>query len=168
MQTKTVQIIFTFICLVVAAAAQELVPSFFGTKAPLLVVFALYTAFQPGRNWMVASLAAGAFEDALNVSPTPCCTFFTLFAAMGAHFLRPFAQKLAPAAVGASLAAVAAPIHELWLMTWDILPPNCPLLVRFFASILPAAAAGALVFAVLPAAERVAGLSLPEPERRPL
>ena len=168
MQTKTVQIIFTLICLVVAAAAQELVPSFCGTKAPLLVIFGLYTASQQGRGWLFASLTAGAIEDALNVSPTPCCTFFTLFAAMGAHFLRPFVQKLAPAAVGASLAAVAAPIHELWLMTWDILPPNCPLLVRFFASILPAAAVGALVFAVLPGAERMAGLSLSASERRPL
>lgn len=168
MQTKTVQIIFTLICLVVAAAAQELVPSFCGTKAPLLVVFALYTASQQGRGWLFVSLAAGAIEDALNVSPTPCCTFFTLFAAMSAHFLRPFVQKLAPAAVGACLAAAAAPIHELWLMTWDILPPNCPLLARFFASILPAAAVGALVFAVLPGAERMAGLSLPASERRPL
>lgn len=168
MQTKTVQIIFTFICLVVAAAAQELVPSFCGTKTPLLAVFALYTAFQPGRNWLVTSLAAGAFEDALNGSPTPCCTFFTLFAATGAHFLRPFAQKLAPAAVGSCLAATAAPIHELWLMTWGLLPPDCPLLVRFFASILPAAAAGALFFAALPVAERMAGLSLSEPERKPV
>ena len=168
MQTKSVQIIFTLICLVVAAAAQELVPSFCGTKAPLLVVFALYTASQQERRWLFVSLAAGAIEDALNGSPTPCCTFFSLFAATGAHFLRPFVQKLASVGVGACLAAVAAPIHELWLMTWDILPPNCPLLVRFFASILPAAALGALVFAVLPAAERVAGLSLPETERGPL
>ena len=168
MQTKSVQIIFTLICLVVAAAAQELVPSFCGTKAPLLVIFALYTASQQERRWLFVSLAAGAIEDALNGSPTPCCTFFSLFAATGAHFLRPFVQKLASVGVGACLAAVAAPIHELWLMTWDILPPNCPLLVRFFASILPAAALGALVFAVLPAAERVAGLSLPETERGPL
>lgn len=167
MQTRAVQIIFTLICLVAAAAMQELVPSFFGTKTPLLAVFALYTAFQPSRKWVLVSLAAGALEDALNGSPTPCCTFFTLFTAMGAHFLRPFVHNLAPAGVGACAAAVVAPIHELWLLTWDVLPPNCPILVRFFASALPAAAAGALAFVVLPVAERLSGFTFPAPERSP-
>ena len=167
MQTRAVQITFTLICLVAAAAAQELLPSFFGTKAPLLVLFALYTAFQPARKWMLVSLAAGALEDALNGSPTPCSAFFTLFAATGAHFLQPFVRNLRAAGVGACAAAAAAPIHELWLLTWDVLPPNCPILVRFFASVLPAAAAGALSFVALPFAERRAGFTVPEPERAP-
>lgn len=167
MQTRAVQILFTLICLVVAAAAQELVPSFGGTKTPALVLFALYTAFQPSRRWILVSLAAGAFEDALNGSPTPCCTFFTLLAATGAHFLRPFARDQPPAGVGACAAMVAAPIHELWLSAWGSLPPGCPVLVRFFASALPAAAAGALIFVALPAAERRTGFTVPAPERRP-
>ena len=167
MQTRAVQILFTLICLVVAAAAQELVPSFGGTKAPALVVFALYTALRPARRWILVALAAGAFEDALNGNPAPCCTFFTLLAATGAHFLRPFAYDLQPAGVGACAAMAAAPIHELWLSAWGVLPPGCPALVRFFASALPAAAAGALVFAALPAAERLAGFAGPLPERRP-
>ena len=167
MQTRAVQILFTLICLVFAAAAQDLVPSFGGTKTPLLALFALYTALQPSRRWVLVSLAAGAFEDALNGSPTPCCAFFTLLAATGAHFLRPVARALPPAGVGACVAMVAAPIHELWLSTWGVLPPGCSVLVRFFASALPAAAAGALVFAVLPAAERRTGFIVPVPERRP-
>ena len=167
MQTRAVQILFTLICLVFAAAAQDLMPSFGGTKTPLLALFALYTAFQPSRRWVLVSLAAGAFEDALNGSPTPCCAFFTLLAATGAHFLRPVARTLPPAGVGACVAMAAAPIHELWLSAWGMLPPGCSLLVRFFASALPAAAAGALVFAVLPAAERRAGFTVPAPERRP-
>ena len=167
MQTRAVQILFTLICLVVAAAAQELVPSFGGTKTPALLLFALYTAFQPSRRWVLVSLAAGAFEDALNGSPTPCCTFFTLFAATGAHFLRPFARDQPPAGVGACAAMAAAPVHELWLSAWGSLPPGCPVLVRFFASALPAAAAGALIFVALPAAERRTGFTVPAPERRP-
>jgi len=166
-QTRVVQILFTLICLVLAAAVQELVPSFGGTATPALLIFALYTAFQPMRRWMLVALAAGAFEDALNGSPTPCCAFFTLLAATGAHFLRPVARTLPSAGVGACVAMVAAPIHELWLSAWGVLPPGCPMLVRFFASALPAAAAGALVFAVLPAAERRTGFTVPAPERRP-
>ena len=167
MQTRAVQILFTLICLVVAAAVQELVPSFGGTKTPVLVLFALYTAFQPSRRWILVSLAAGAFEDALDGTPTPCCTFFALLAATGAHFLRPFAHDLPPAGVGACAAMVVAPIHELWLSAWGVLPPGCPVLVRFFASALPAAAAGALIFLTLPAAERRTGFTVPVLERRP-
>ena len=166
-QTRAVQIAFTLICLVLAAAAQEIVPTFGGTKTPFLALFAIYTALRPSRSWMLVALAAGAFEDALNGSPTPCCTFFALLAATGAHFLRPVAHDLPPAGVGACAAMVAAPVRELWLAIWGVLPPGCPTLVRFFASALPAAAAGALVFAALPAAERVAGFILPSPGRRP-
>ena len=145
MHTRAVQILFTLICLVLAAAAQELVPSFGGTKAPVLLLFALYTAFRPARRWMFVALAAGALEDALNASPVPCCTFFALLAATGAHFLRPFA----------------------WISTWGMLPPGCSVIVRFFASALPAAAAGALIFAVLPSAEHRAGFEGHVQERRP-
>ena len=74
---------------------------------------------------------------------------------------------VSPAGVGACAAMVAAPIHELWLSTWGVLPPGCSLLVRFFASALPAAAAGALLFSALPVAERLAGFTVPAPERRP-
>ena len=166
MQTRAVQITFTLICLVLAAAAQELVPTFGGTKTPFLALFAVYTALRPSRSWMPVALAAGAFEDALNGSPTPCCTFFALLAATGAHFLRPVTYDLPPAGVGACAAMVAAPVRELWLSTWGALPPGCPVLVRFFASALPAAAAGALVFAALPAAERMIGFAIPAAGRR--
>lgn len=166
MQTRAVQIAFTLICLVLAAAAQEVVPSFGGTKTPFLALFAVYTALRPSRSWMPVALAAGAFEDALNGNPTPCCTFFALLAAMGAHFLRPVAHDLPPAGVGACAAMVAAPVRELWISTWGVLPPGCPAFVRFFASALPAAAAGALMFAALPAVERMIGFVLPAAGRR--
>ena len=166
MQTRAVQIVFSLICLVAAAAAQELLPTFGGTKTPMLAVIAVYTATRPSRRWMPVAVAAVAFEDALNGSPTPCCTFFTLLAATGAHILRPFAQGLPPAGVGACAAMAVAPVREMWLSIWGALPPGCPVLVRFFASALPAAAAGALVFAALPAAENLAGFTVPETGRR--
>ena len=61
---------------------------------------------------------------------------------------------------------VAAPVRELWISTWGVLPPGCPAFVRFFASALPAAAAGALMFAALPAVERMIGFVLPAAGRR--
>ena len=167
MQTRAVQITFTLICLVLAAAAQELVPAFGGAKTPFLALFAVYTALRPSRSWMPAALAAGAFEDALNGSPTPCCTFFALLAATGAHFLRPVTYDLPPAGVGVCAAIVAAPVRELWISIWGVLPPGSPVLVRFFASALPAAAVSALAFAALPAAERMIGFTMPEAGRRP-
>ena len=154
------------ICLVAAAAAQELVPTFGGTKTPMMVLFAVYTAFRPSRSWIPVAVAAGAFEDALNGNPTPCCTFFTLLATTGAHFLRPIVYDLPPSSVGVCAAMVVAPIRELWLSIWGALPPGCPVLVRFFASALPAAVAGALVFAALPAAERLVGFTMPVTRRR--
>ena len=166
MQASVVQILFTLICLVIAAAAQELVPTFGGTKTPFLALVAVYTALRPSRSWMPVALAAGAFEDALSGTPTPCCTFFTLLVATGAHFIRPIVHDLPPAGVGACAAMVTAPMRELWLSIWGALPPGCPLLVRFFASALPAVAAGALVFAALPAAEHVIGFTLPAAGRR--
>lgn len=167
MQTRTVQILFTSLCLVAAAALQELLPSFGGTKPPMLALFAIYTALQPSRQWISVAIAAGAFEDALNGSVVPCCMFFDLLAATGAHFLRPVTRDLPPAGVGAGAAIVAAPVHELWLAIWSVLPPGCSAFVRFFASALPAAAAGVAAFLLLPMAERASGFSGHAPERRP-
>ena len=65
-KTRAVQICFTLICLVAAAAMQELLPAFGGAKTPMLAVFAVYTAFRPSRNWILVAVAAGALEDALN------------------------------------------------------------------------------------------------------
>ena len=166
MQTRAVQICFTLLCLVAAAAMQELLPAFGGTKAPMLVVFAVYTAFRPSRSWIAVAVAAGALEDALNGNPSLCGTCFALLAATGAHFARAFEYDMPQAAVGAIAAAIAAPVHEIWLSTWGALPPECPLFVRFCASALPAAVAGALAFALLPAAEAFAGFDGPQSGRR--
>lgn len=165
-QTRAVQICFTLLCLVAAASMQELLPSFGGAKAPMLVVYAMYAASRPAHGWVPVAAACGAFEDALNGIPSLCCTCFALLAATAAYFARPLTRGMPPAGAGAVAAMVAAPVHELWLSSWGVLPPGCPLLVRFCASALPAAAAGALAFAFLPAAEAFAGFGGPPPERR--
>ena len=165
-KTKAVQICFTLICLVAAAAMQELLPTFGGAKTPMLAVFAVYTAFRPSRNWILVAVAAGALEDALNGNTSLCGVCFALLAATGAHFARSFEYGMPQAAVGAVAAMIAAPVHEIWLSAWGALPPGCPMIVRFCASALPSAIAGALTFAFLPAAEAFAGFDGPQSGRR--
>ncbi len=167
MQTRAVQICFTLLCLVVSAAMQELLPSFGETKPPLLAIYAIYVAFQPSRRWILVAVAAGAFEDALNGTPSLCCTCFALLAATAAHFARMFEYGMHKAGIGAMAAVVAAPVREIWMSTWGVLSAGSPILIRFCASALPAAIAGALVFACLPALETAVGFSGPPPERRP-
>ena len=60
----------------------------------------------------------------------------------------------------------AAPLHEIWLSVWGVAGDDPAPLVRFFASALPAAPTGALVFALLPVVERLVGFDGPEAEGR--
>lgn len=178
-KTRAVQICFSLICLVLGAAVQEMLLSFGGAKAPVLALVALYAAFReddvsprPGaprvhsQGWIAIALMAGALEDALNCVPSGCCTLFTLLASTAARFARPFVHGLPPAATGLAAAMVSAPLHELWLAGWGALGPETPLLVRFFASALPAAAAGALLFTILPSLEHHIGYVTPGTEGR--
>lgn len=178
-KNRAVQIAFIVLCLVLGAAVQEMLPSFGGAKAPVLALIALHAAFrnddstrpggaaEPSARWLAVACAAGAFEDALNGFPVVCCLLFTLLACTAARFARPFVHELPHPVTGLASAMVAAPLHELWLSVWGVLGSGSSLVIRFFASALPAALVGVLVFTLLPCAERHAGFDGPEPERRP-
>ena len=53
-------------------------------------------------------------------------------------------------------AAAYTPLQEAWLAAWNVGGDSA--VVRFFVSIIQAAIAGAGLFAILPLAERFAGL----------
>lgn len=183
MKTRAVQILLVLLCTTLAAALQDMLPAFGGAKPPLLLAFALHGAFTQaspaprdradgGRppfvlRWICAALAAGAFEDALSAFPLGCATGFFLLAGVAARCLRALVRGWTPAALGLVAVTAAAPLHEIWLSVWGVAGDDPAPLVRFFASALPAAPAGALVFALLPLVERLVGFEGPEAEGRP-
>lgn len=180
MKTRTVQTLFVLLCTTLAAALQDMLPAFGGAKPPLLLALVLHWAFaEPAPReraaagapplalrWLFAALAAGAFEDALSAFPLGCATGFLLLAGAAARGLRGAARAWTPPALGLVALAAAAPLHEVWLAVWGVAGGGPAPLVRFCASALPAAPAGALVFALLPLAERLVGFDGPEAEGR--
>lgn len=184
MKTRIVQILFIFLCTVLAAAVQDMLPSFGGAKPPLLLALTLYWAFSEStgksrdRNagktrsiavhWILAAFITGAFEDALSEFPFGCATGYFLLAGAAARFFRPFVHSFSLMTLGLVALMAAAPFHEVWLSVWGVAGTDPSALVRFFASALPAAPTGALVFAALPLGEQFVGFHGPRPEGRAL
>jgi len=181
-KTRLVQMVFVLVCTVLAAALQEMLPCFGGTKPSILLALVLFWSFTERRpdprdararktpfytaRWIPAVLLAGAFEDALSGFPTGCAAGFFALAGVAARLLRTAVRTLRPATLGLIAAVVAAPLHELWLGMWGVVGADPSPLVRFFACTLTAAPAGALVFLLLPPAIRHAGVEDVVPEGR--
>ena len=182
MKTKIVQILFIFLCTVLAAAAQDMLPSFGGAKPPLLLALTLYWAFSESTRrvrdrasgkkhsfavrWILAAFVTGSFEDALSEFPLGCATGYFLLAGAATRFIRPFVHNLSLATFGLVVLMAAAPFHEVWLSVWGVADTSSAALVRLFASALPAAPTGALVFAILPLCEQFVGFHDPRLEGR--
>ena len=170
MKTRIVQILFEAMSIIVAAAVQDMSPTFGGVKVPLLLLVALQAALEekplavtrrektsPSLRWLLLAVVAGVFADALSCAPVGCGTGFAVLACGLLRVLRTFVREVSPVAIGAVTAAIAAPFHELWLSGWGVVGPEPPLLLRFFASTLPAVPLGALLFALLPRLRRAVG-----------
>ena len=173
-KTDVVQIVFSVIALIVAAACQDAVSTLGGAKVPVLLVFPLYTAltavprvgasgaadrtgrFADGR-WLWTAAAAGWMLDALGGLPFGCCTGFLTALCAGGRMVRPFITDAPRAVVGLCAGAAAGLLHEIWLHAWGVSGEG-PLLIRVFAGVCLGAAAGGCLFAVLPGLERRIGL----------
>ncbi|MGN0847608.1 MAG: hypothetical protein ACI4RA_09525 [Kiritimatiellia bacterium] len=182
MKTRVVQCLFILLCTVLTAALQDMLPAFGGVKPPLLLALTLHWAFTEelpdardrtaeqtspfAVRWAFAALLAGACEDALSEFPVGCATGFLLLAGVAARLLRTEADGLHPATLGLIATMAAAPLHEVWLAVWGVAGDDPGLVIRFFASTLPAAPTGALVFLALPFVERHVGFNGPDAEGR--
>ena len=165
MKTDHVQIAFLAIGLILLAALQDMVPPFCGAKPPFLLVFALYVALtasgrtqrsrkgaRPVTRWIWTACAAGYLVEALSGLPLGCCIGFMLPVCA---IVREEVQS--SASLGLVVAAFFAPLQEAWLSAWGTYGGGSAF-VRFVASALPAAVAGAILFSILPKIERFAGL----------
>lgn len=170
-KTELVQTAFVAISLVLLAALQDMLPSFGGAKPPLLQVFALYVALadMPCANdrrsraprsvrWAWTAGVAGYLMEALSGLPLGSCVGFLFSVCALAHMLRRTAPPdLSSTALGIVAALVYAPLQEAWLGAWGGVGGDSAV-VRFFASVVLSALAGAVLFALLPRLERFAGL----------
>lgn len=181
-KTRIVQCLFILLCTVIAAALQDMLPSFGGVKPPILLALTLHWAFSEHApdareraseksssfavRWIFAAILAGAFENALSLFPFGCATGFMLLAGISARLSRSVSAGLVHPALGLVAVMVAAPLHEVWLCVWGVAGEDPSLFVRFFASALPAAPIGVVVFTLLPFFERHCGFDGPEVEGR--
>lgn len=178
MKTELVQIVFFTFALVFAAAAQEMTPSFGGAKPPFLLLVALAAAMRPDPvppsnavrhakerhhfGWLAVALAAGAFADALDELPFCCMAVFAVFACASARLAREAVRPLPGMLAGFVIGALAAPCQEAWLNLW-MPSSSAPAMVRFFASVPAAAAAGAVLFHFAPRIAHAIGLDGVQP-----
>ena len=88
--------------LVVCAAAQDLAPTLFGAKPPLLLLFGCLAGIP-------TAIGAGLFTDALGGLPFGCSALFFLAVALFVRFVRPAAL------VGVML---AAGLYQFWIALW--------------------------------------------------
>lgn len=180
MKTRVVQIAFILAGVVAAAALQDMLPAFGGTKPPVLTALVLaWALLEPeprdraagkrpfyAARWIPAALVAGAFEDALSGFPTGCASGFLVLAGATARLVRPLTRMLALPVRGLVATMAAAPCHEAWLCMWGVVGDDPSGLVRFFASALPALPVGAAVFALLPALVQATGFEGTAADRR--
>ena len=171
MKTDIVQTAFVAISLVFLAALQDMLPSFGGAKPPLLQAFSLYVALvdppsaderraraRHSIRWALTAGAAGYLMEALSGLPLGCCIGFMLPVCALAHMLRRIVSlDLSRPMLGMAAALAFTPLQEAWLGAWGAAGGDSAV-VRFFASIVLAVSAGAVLFALLPRIERFAGL----------
>lgn len=102
MKIELVRFCAALLGLVVCAAAQDLAPTVFGAKPPLLLVFGCLVGIP-------TAIVAGLFADALGAMPFGCSALFFLIAALFARLMR------SAALVGVML---AAGLYQLWIALW--------------------------------------------------
>lgn len=113
-KTELVKSFAAFTGLLALAAAQDLAPTVFGAKPPLLLVFGCIAGAP-------VAVAAGLFVDALGGLPFGCSAIFFLAAALLSRFLKPFAFLVA---------ILSAALYQVWLGAWG---GNAPFITAYVA-----------------------------------
>lgn len=149
MKDELVQFVFVVLAIVISAAAEELLPPFFGMGLPLLL--ALVIAVAPRLNVLplvMTSVGAGAFEDALSALPPMTAVCFFVIAALLAR------REGLPR----TILVVMFPMFELWSGIC-ILGPMGDLFARALISLPLGCAALALQLLAVNRLSRKAGIN---------
>lgn len=146
MKTNIVQFAFISLAIVLGSAVEDMLPPVGSVGVPLLLALAVFFATVTRTPvWVLAAVAAGAFEEALS-SQVPVASIVFFVAIAGAvRFLRmPFAW-----------AAVAYPAYQIWLAL--VSPDGAGAFGRVLMAIPVGAVVLAVAFAVLSWLWRKAG-----------
>jgi len=132
------------IALVLAAAAQDLLPGLPGTplKLPFLTGIAAYYALnRPVPVALLAALAAGCLTDGAGGLPGGCTSVFLLLAGLGLRPLKRFLLDGSPAGVSVACAGLAL-LQAVWQTAWVrlALPGGAWQVVGGYALLLPSGA----------------------------
>lgn len=138
MKGEFVQFLFVILAIVVAAAAEELLPTFGGVGFPFLLSLTL--VLSPRLSVLACvmmALGAGAFEDSLSsLPPMTAACFFTVAALVSRMSLLPLAFLLA-----------LFPLFELWAVL-RMMSPMGDVFARMLVSLpLGAVALGTVLVA---------------------
>ena len=139
---------FSLLVIVVGAAAEELLPKFFGVGFPVLLAAAAFTALR--RPAVVAALfavAAGGTSDALSSLPPMTGAGFLLLLVLLVQAL-PFPWLLA---------FLVYPVYQVWLAVWSSAIGG-EIYMRVLLSIPVGAVTALVVSAVLAWCERKAAV----------
>ena len=106
MKNNVVQFAFMSLSLVVGGALEDMLPTVGSLCAPVLLSLAVFFAAETRTPaWMLAAVAAGAFEEAIHALPPGSAIVFFSAIAVAVHVFR------APAV----WIAFAYPAYQVWL-----------------------------------------------------
>ena len=148
MKNSLVHFLLGLITVIVFGAAEELAPKVLGVGFPFLLAAVQYAAVtRPVPAFVIFSLTAGAFEDALSsLPPMTSVSFFLATAALVRWTDLPRSAIL-----------LTFPLYQLWLALW-LSGLGGGVFARILLSVPFGLAAALVVTAILTLAERKAAI----------
>ena len=145
MKSNVVQFAFIVVALVLGGALEDMLPSIGSLGFPVLLSLAVFFAVETRMPiWIMAAVAAGAFEEAVcSLPPGSAMVFFAAIAVAIRFFREP-----------AVWIAVAYPAYQVWLA---LVTEGAGAPVRILLSVPVGAVFLLLAFVVLPRLWRKAG-----------
>lgn len=145
MKNNLVQFAFIVLALVVGGALEDMLPTVGALGAPVLLSLAVFFAAETRAPvWIMAAVAAGAFEEAVCALPPGSAIVFFAAIAVAVRFVREPVLWI----------AVSYPSYQIWLA---LVSDGAGALARVLFSIPVGAACMAAALAVLPRLWRKAG-----------
>ena len=145
MKNNIVQFAFIVLALVIGGALEDMLPTVGSLGAPVLLSLAVFFAAETRAPvWIMAAVAAGAFEEAVCAMPPGSAMVFFAAIAVAVRFFREPALWI----------AAAYPSFQIWLA---LVSDGAGALARVLLSVPVGAACMAAAFVVLPRLWRKAG-----------